>query len=189
MNDGVIVIVFSLVYVSLKEFGVVDSDAYSWSIKDFHKCWAGSLAKRRLPWACWCNKLHSTICIVFSERVGRKQPCGPTLAIQSPTPFSPRSQIHLVWPRAPGKQKQAFPLNGTVSMVSTIQPGPRPQAPGLQRLAYQAAYFNGSEVFFQKLIKVSLKDFELVQLGQHRPPGLTFSFFFFCMMIFFLIRG
>ena len=131
MNDGVIGIVFSLVYVSLKEFGVVDSDAYSWSIKDFHKCWAGSLAKRRLPWACQCNKLHSTICIVLSERVGRKQPCGPTLAIQSPTPFSPRSQIHLVWPRAPGKQKQAFPINGTVGMVSTIQPGPRPQAPGL----------------------------------------------------------
>ena len=52
------------------------------------------------------------------------------------------------------------------------------RGPSLQRLAYQAAYFNGSEVFFQKLIEVSLKDLELVQLGQHRPPGLTFSFFF-----------
>ena len=50
MNDGVIGIVFypSLVYVSLKEFGVVGSDTYTWSIKDFHKCWLGSLAKRRL---------------------------------------------------------------------------------------------------------------------------------------------
>ena len=48
MNDGVIRIVFSLVYVSLKEFGVVDSDMYTWSIKDFHKCWLGSLAERRL---------------------------------------------------------------------------------------------------------------------------------------------
>ena len=48
MNDGVIGIVFSLVYVSLKEFGVVGSDTYSWGIKDFHKCWSGSLAKRRL---------------------------------------------------------------------------------------------------------------------------------------------
>ena len=46
MNDGVIGIVFSLVYVSLKEFGVVGSD--TWGIKDFHKCWLGSLAKRRL---------------------------------------------------------------------------------------------------------------------------------------------
>ena len=46
MNDGVIGIVFSLVYVSLKEFGVVGSDMYTWGIKDFHKCW--SLAKRRL---------------------------------------------------------------------------------------------------------------------------------------------
>ena len=48
MNDGVIVIVFSLVYVSLKEFGVVGSDTYTWGIKDFHKCLSGSLAKRRL---------------------------------------------------------------------------------------------------------------------------------------------
>ena len=48
MNDGVIGIVFSLVYVSLKEFGVVGSDTYTWGIKDFHKCWLGSLTKRRL---------------------------------------------------------------------------------------------------------------------------------------------
>ena len=47
MNDGVIGIVFSLVYVSLKEFGVVGSVTYTWGIKDFHKCWSGSLAKRR----------------------------------------------------------------------------------------------------------------------------------------------
>ena len=38
----------SLVYVSLKEFGVVGLDTYTWGIKDFHKCWTGSLAKRRL---------------------------------------------------------------------------------------------------------------------------------------------
>ena len=48
MNDGVIGIVFSLVYVSLKEPGVVGSDTYTWGIKDFHKCWLGSLAKGRL---------------------------------------------------------------------------------------------------------------------------------------------
>ena len=48
MNDGVIGIVFSLVYVSLKEFGVRGSDTYTWGIKDFHKCWSGSLAKMRL---------------------------------------------------------------------------------------------------------------------------------------------
>ena len=48
MNDGVIGIVFSLVDVSLKEFGVVDSDPCTWGIKDFHKSWSGSLAKRRL---------------------------------------------------------------------------------------------------------------------------------------------
>ena len=48
MNDGVIGIVFSLVYVSLREFGLVGSDMYTWGIKDFHKCWSGSLAKRRL---------------------------------------------------------------------------------------------------------------------------------------------
>ena len=48
MNDGVIGTVFSLVYVSLKEFGVVGSDMNTWGIKDFHKCWSGSLAKKRL---------------------------------------------------------------------------------------------------------------------------------------------
>ena len=48
MNDGVIEIVFSLVDVSLKEFGVVGSGTYTWDIKDFHKRWSGSLAKRRL---------------------------------------------------------------------------------------------------------------------------------------------
>ena len=50
MNDGAIVIVFILpsFYVSLKEIGVVGSDTYTWGIKDFHKCWSGSLAKRRL---------------------------------------------------------------------------------------------------------------------------------------------
>ena len=50
MKDGGIVIVFTLplFYVSLKEIGVVGSDTYTWGIKDFHKCWSGSLAKRRL---------------------------------------------------------------------------------------------------------------------------------------------
>ena len=41
----------SFVYVSLKGIGVVDLDtytSYTWGIKDFHKCWLGSLAKRRL---------------------------------------------------------------------------------------------------------------------------------------------
>ena len=71
MNDGITGIVFSLVYVSLKEFGVVGSDTYTWGIKDFHKCWSGSLAKRRLclslrqSQVVWCNKPHSTICIVL----------------------------------------------------------------------------------------------------------------------------
>ena len=35
-------------FVSLKEFGVVGLDTYTQGIKDFHKCWTGSLAKRRL---------------------------------------------------------------------------------------------------------------------------------------------
>ena len=48
VNDGLTGIVFSLVYVSPKEFGVVGADTYTWGIKDFHKCWSGSLAKRRL---------------------------------------------------------------------------------------------------------------------------------------------
>ena len=43
MNEGVIGIVFSLVYVSLKEFGVMGLDMYTWGIKDFHKCWLGVL--------------------------------------------------------------------------------------------------------------------------------------------------
>ena len=37
----------SFVYVSLKAFGVVGLDTYTWGMKDFHKCWSGSLAKRR----------------------------------------------------------------------------------------------------------------------------------------------
>ena len=48
MDDGVTGIVFSLVDVSLKEFGVVGSDMYTWGMKDFHRCWSGSSAKRRL---------------------------------------------------------------------------------------------------------------------------------------------
>lgn len=48
MNDGVIGIVFSLVYESLKDFGVVGSDMYTWGMKDFHRCWSGSSPKRRL---------------------------------------------------------------------------------------------------------------------------------------------
>ena len=47
MNVGVIGIVF-LCFVSLKEFGAVYLDTYTQGIKDFHKCWSGSLAKRRL---------------------------------------------------------------------------------------------------------------------------------------------
>ena len=38
----------TFVYVSLKGIGVVGLDTYTWGIKDFHKCWLGSLAKRRL---------------------------------------------------------------------------------------------------------------------------------------------
>ena len=38
----------SFVYVSLKGIGIVGLDTYTWGIKDFHKCWTGSLAKRRL---------------------------------------------------------------------------------------------------------------------------------------------
>ena len=41
----------SFVYVSLKGIGVVGLDtytSYTRGIKDFHKCWSGSLAKRRL---------------------------------------------------------------------------------------------------------------------------------------------
>ena len=48
MNDGVTGTVFSLVSVSLKEFGVVGSDTYTWGVKDFHKCWSGFLEERRL---------------------------------------------------------------------------------------------------------------------------------------------
>ena len=67
MNHGLTLIVsfFSFVQTSFREFGVVGSDMYSWGIKDFPKCWSGSLAKRRLPWARRCNKLRSTICIVL----------------------------------------------------------------------------------------------------------------------------
>ena len=41
MNDGVTGVVFSLVYVSLKGFGVVGSDTYTWGIKDFHNAGRG----------------------------------------------------------------------------------------------------------------------------------------------------
>ena len=77
MNDGVTGIVLSLVYVSLKEFGVVGSDRYTWGVKDFHKCWSGSLAKRRLPWARRCNKLH--ICIVLLSEFVSQNAWLPTI--------------------------------------------------------------------------------------------------------------
>ena len=48
MNDGVIVTVIYPSFVSLREFGVVGLDTYTQGIKDFHKCWTGSLAKKRL---------------------------------------------------------------------------------------------------------------------------------------------
>ena len=49
MKDGVVVVVFTLpLFICFKEFGVVGLDTYMWGIKDFHKCWSGSLAKRRL---------------------------------------------------------------------------------------------------------------------------------------------
>ena len=38
----------TFVYVSLKGIGVVGLDTNTWGIKDFHKCWSGSWAKRRL---------------------------------------------------------------------------------------------------------------------------------------------
>ena len=69
MNDGVIGIIFSLVYVSLKEFGVVGSDTYTWGIKDFHKCWSGSLAKRRLCLGPAGVINYSTIGVDLSECV------------------------------------------------------------------------------------------------------------------------
>ena len=47
MNDGVIVIVLTLLS-KCQGIGVVGLDTYTWGIKDFHKCWSGSLAKRRL---------------------------------------------------------------------------------------------------------------------------------------------
>ena len=71
MNDGVIGIVFTL---PLFTEGIWSGgfDTYTWGIKDFHKCWSGSLAKETLPWAGQCNKLHLTICIVLlSEFVSR----------------------------------------------------------------------------------------------------------------------
>ena len=50
MNHGLTLIVsfFSFVQTSFREFGEVGSDMYTWGIKDFHKCWLGSLAKRGL---------------------------------------------------------------------------------------------------------------------------------------------
>ena len=92
MNDGLTGIVFSLVYVSLKEFGVVGSDTYTWGIKDFHKCWSGSLAKRRLCLgrACVINCTPLSICIVFlSEFVSRN------VWLQQTTPF-PGPHLHLL---------------------------------------------------------------------------------------------
>ena len=63
MNDGVIGTVFSLVYVSLKEFGVVGSDM---GYKRFSQMLVGVLGlEETLPWARQGNKLHSTICIVL----------------------------------------------------------------------------------------------------------------------------
>ena len=102
-----------------------------------------------------------------------------TLALQSPTPFSLRSQTYLAWPRAPGKQKQAFPINGTVSINNRTWPQACKDL--LIRL-----YISMAQRFSSKnWPKASLEDLEVVEQGQCRPPGLTFSLFFFCMMIFF----
>ena len=101
------------------------------------------------------------------------------LAIQSPTPFSPRSQTYLAWPRAPGKQKQAFPIYGTVSINNPTWPQACKDL--LIRLHISMAQRFSSKNWS----KASLEDLEAVELGQCRPPGLTFSLFFFYMMILF----
>ena len=56
-----------------KKIGNVDLGMYTRGIKGRHKKWSGSLAKEEtLPWTCWCNKLHSTICaVLLSEFVSR----------------------------------------------------------------------------------------------------------------------
>ena len=40
---GLLGLYFPWFMLSLKEFGVVGSDTYTWGIKDFPKCWSGSL--------------------------------------------------------------------------------------------------------------------------------------------------
>ena len=105
------------------------------------------------------------------------------LAIQSPTRFSPRSQTYLAWPRAPGKRKQAFPIDGTVSINNPTWPQARKDL--LIRLHVSMAQRFSSKNWS----KASLEDLEAVELGQCRPPGLTFSLFFFYMMIFFFLIG
>ena len=63
----------------------------TWGVKDFHKCWLGSLAKT-LPWARRCNKLHSTICIVLlSEFVSQNARLQQSSELNSPilVQFSP----------------------------------------------------------------------------------------------------
>ena len=46
---------------------MVGLDTYTRGTKDFHKCWTGSLAKRRLPRTRRRNKLHSTTCNVLQS--------------------------------------------------------------------------------------------------------------------------
>ena len=78
MNDGVIGIVFSWVYVSPKEFGVVGSDMYTWGYKRFSQMLVGVLGQEEaLPWARWCNKLH--ICIVLLSEFVSQNAWLPTI--------------------------------------------------------------------------------------------------------------
>ena len=47
---------------------MLGSDTYTWGIKDFHKCWSGSLAKRRL-----CLRLTSCSAQCPNPRAGREK--------------------------------------------------------------------------------------------------------------------
>ena len=76
--------------------GVVGLDTYTWGIKDFHKCWSGSLAKSRL-------------CL------------GPT-SVRNCTPLSALSFWVSLFPRTRGYNKDSswFPLRLWTDVLASI---------------------------------------------------------------------
>ena len=108
----------TFVYVSLKGIGVVRLDMYTWGLKDFHKCWSGSLAKRRLclgpAGVINCTPLSKKKKKEFGRILILLLPRTPWACLPEPWPSSQTPAARSLWSRTltpccPVPQHDLFP--------------------------------------------------------------------------------